>query len=319
MAYKVIITDSSFPDNQQEREILEPNDCNVLLLQSKDESLLKRELRDADALLVQWAPITRGIIETLDKCKIIVRYGIGVDNIDLEAARDHSIPVSNVPDYCINEVSDHTIALAVAALRQVIEADRRIRSGKWSIGLPRAVSSFCNLNFCVAGFGRIGREVARRAVCLGFRVKVYDPYVEVGEIESLGVTAIFSSEELFGEADVLSLHLPLNEDTFHFINNESIKKMRSGSVIVNTSRGGLIDTEALAFAINNKVIWGAALDVFEQEPLPHDHVLFDIPGVILSSHVAWYSSESFLILQKKAAEEALRAVRGEPLLNQVIK
>lgn len=318
MNYKVIITDSSFPDNHIEREILESNNCSVYLVQTKDEYILKRELRDADALLVQWAPITKSVIESLDKCKIIVRYGIGVDNIDLEAAKNHNIPVCNIPDYCIDEVSDHTISLTVTALRQIVEVDRLVRSGIWSIGLPRPVSSFHNLNFCVAGFGRIGKEVARKALCLGFKVKAFDPYVEMEEIESSGVAVLPTSEELLVEADILSLHLPLNKDTFHFINHENIKKMNKGSIIVNTSRGGLIDTEALVFAIKNNELGGAALDVFENEPLSADNEIFDTPRVVLSSHVGWYSNESFHILQKKAAEEALRAIRGEPLTNQVI-
>lgn len=317
MSYNVIITDSGFPDNNPEKEILETINCSLTNIQCKDECQLRSQVNKADALIVQWAPITRSVIDGMNQCKVIVRYGIGIDNIDLVAAKEKGIPVCNVPDYCIDEVSDHTIALALVALRQIIETDQRLRKGDWRIILPRPVSSFSNLNFCVAGFGRIAKEVAQRAIGLHFRVKAYDPFVDPAVIKAAGVEPV-SLDQLLQDADVLSLHLPLNADTVHFINKASIKKMKQGSLIVNTSRGGLIDSTALAEAVNNKEIWGAALDVFEEEPLPLNHILYQVPGVILSSHVAWYSIQSIPVLQKKAAEEALRALKGEPLLNRVI-
>ena len=317
MSYNVIITDSGFPDNNPEKEILENMDCSVTNIQCKDESQLRSQVNKADALIVQLAPITRSVIESMNHCKVIVRYGIGVDNIDLVAAKEKAIPVCNVPDYCIEEVSDHTVALALAALRQIKETDQQVRKGDWRIMLPRPVSIFSNLSFCVAGFGRIAKEVAQRAIGLRFRVKAYDPFVDPAVIKAAGVEPV-SLDQLLQDADVLSLHLPLNADTFHFINKASIKKMKQCSLIVNTSRGGLIDSTALAEALNNKEIWGAALDVFEEEPLALNHILYQVPGVILSSHVAWYSIQSILAFQRKAAEEALRALKGEPLLNRVI-
>ncbi len=317
MSYNVIITDSGFPDNNPEKEILENINCSLTNIQCRDESQLRLQLNKADAVIVQWASITRRVIEHMIQCKVIVRYGIGVDNIDLVAAKEKGIPVCNVPDYCIDEVADHTIALALAALRQIRETDQRIRKGEWKIILPRPVSSFSNLNFCIAGFGRIAKEVAQRAIGLRFRVKAYDPFIDQAVIKAAGVEPV-SLDQLLQEADVLSLHLPLNADTFHFINKGIIKKMKQSSLIVNTSRGGLIDSTALGEAVNNKEIWGAALDVFEEEPLPLNHILYQVPGVILSSHVAWYSIQSIPVLQRKAAEEALRALKGEPLLNRVI-
>ncbi|MEJ7678152.1 MAG: NAD(P)-dependent oxidoreductase [Segetibacter sp.] len=192
-----------------------------------------------------------------------------------------------------------------------------LEKGDWRIILPRPVSSFSNMNFCVAGFGRIAREVAKRAIGLRFKVNAYDPFVNEADIKDAGVEPV-SLDQLFQDADVLSIHLPLKADTFHFINKTSIKKLKPGALIINTSRGGLIDSTALAEAVNNKEIWGAALDVFEEEPLPLNHILYQISGIILSSHVAWYSIQSIPVLQMKAAEEVLRALKGEPLLNRVI-
>jgi len=317
MSYNVIITDSGFPNNIPEKEILGTIDCSVTNIQCKEESQLSSLVSKVDALLVQWSPITRKVIEGMDQCRIIVRYGIGVDNIDIEAAKDKGIPVCNVPDYCINEVADHTIALAVAALRQIKETDQQTRKGDWKITLPRPVSSFSNLNFCIVGFGRIAREVAQRAIGLSFKVKAYDPFVNQAIIMAAGVEPL-SLDQLLEDADILSLHLPLNSGTAHFINKVSLKRMKPGSLIVNTSRGGLIDSSALAEALAKKELWGAALDVFEEEPLPLNHILYQIPGVLLSSHVAWYSIQSIPVLQRKAAEEVLRALKGELLLNRVV-
>ncbi len=317
MSYNVIITDSGFPDNIPEREILETINCSVTNIQCKEEVQLRSLVSKADALLVQWAPITRNVIEDMNHCKIIVRYGIGIDNIDLEAAKDKGIPVCNVPDYCIDEVADHTIALALAVLRQIKEIDLRTRKGDWQITLPRPVSSFSNLNFCIAGFGRIAREVAQRAIGLRFKVKAYDPFVNPDVFRAAGVECL-SLDQLLQDADVLSLHLPLNAGTAHFINKTNLKKMKPGALIVNTSRGGLVDSSALAEALIKKELWGAALDVFEEEPFPADHILNAIPEVLLSSHVAWYSIQSIPVLQKKAAAEAVRALKGEPLMNRVV-
>lgn len=317
MSYNVIITDSGFPNNNPEKEILGTINCSVNNIQCKEEPQLSSQVGKADALLVQWSPITRKVIEGLNQCRIIVRYGIGVDNIDLEAAQDKGIPVCNVPDYCINEVADHTIALTVAALRQIKETDQRTRKGDWKITLSRPVSSFSNLNFCIVGFGRIAREVAKRAIGLSFKVKAYDPFVNPAIIMAAGVEPL-SLDKLLEDADVLSLHLPLIAGTTHFINKARLKRMKPGSLIVNTSRGGLIDSLALAEALAKKELWGAALDVFEEEPLPLNHLLYQIPGVLLSSHVAWYSIQSIPVLQRKAAEEVLRALKGELLLNRVV-
>lgn len=315
MLPNIIITDSGFTDNIPESEVLE-NIGTVKKIDWTSEAELVALTRNADALLVQWAPITRQVIENLERCKLIVRYGIGVDNVDLEAARQHNIPVCNVPDYCIDEVADHTITLALSALRQVSETDRLIREGRWSIMLPRPVPPFSALRFSLLGFGRIAKETARRATALGFKVSAYDPFVSHDTMKNENVKSV-PIEELLADADILSLHLPLTGETHHILNEQSLAKLKKNVLIINTSRGGLIDLDALAKAVSEKQIWGAALDVFEIEPLPASHTIREIPGITLSSHVAWYSSQSIPVLQRKAAEEIKRFFTGQNPVNIV--
>lgn len=315
MLPRIVVTDTVFQNHLPEKEILKELG-EVINIHWKNEDEFIEKLAGADALLVQMAPITKRVVDSLDDCRIIVRYGIGVDNIDLDAVRAKGILVCNVPDYCIDEVADHTIALALAALRQVVETDRQIRNGIWENMLPRPIASFSKLNFSLLGFGRIARNVAKRAAGIGFNVKAYDPFVSAESMQTMGVEFL-SLEELLSQADILSLHLPLSSDTRHIINDERIGQMKKNALIVNTSRGGLIDTKALAARLTSGHIWGAALDVFEEEPVPATHPLRTAPGVILSSHMAWYSVQSIPELQRKAAEEIRRYLTGEALLNKV--
>lgn len=316
MSYRIVVTDSGFPSLDPEKGVLK--DLGRLeLISWSDEAELCEKSALADALLVQWAPINATLISCLRQCKIIVRYGIGVDNIDLKAAAQKGIPVCNVPDYCIEEVSNHTLALALSSLRQVTEVDRYVRNGVWNIVLPRPVLPFHKMNFCLAGFGRIARTVAEKANALGFRVKAYDPYISGAVMEEANVMPV-GLAELFAEADILSLHLPLTGTSRHFINDVTLSKMKSSALLVNTSRGGLINMQALVRALSANKLWGAALDVFEEEPLPKSSPLLHCPNLLLSSHVAWYSSNSIPQLQRKAAEEIARGLRGEMLSNPVV-
>jgi D-3-phosphoglycerate dehydrogenase len=316
MPSNIIITDSGFSNNEPETEIFTRAGCQLTVLQCTNEAELLSNVQNADALLVQWAPVTKKVIESLTHCKVIVRYGIGVDNVDIIAAKDHGIPVCNVPDYCIDEVADHTIALVLTSLRQIKEVGARINAGDWKITPPRSVQAFSNLDFHLAGFGRIAQEVAARAKALRFRVSAYDPFVAPELMLAAGVTPL-TADNLLEGADVLSLHLPLNEKTHHFINHNTISRMKPGVLIVNTSRGGLINADALAHALQTGRIWGAALDVFELEPLPAGNVLMQAPNLILTSHTAWYSAKSVPELQRKAAEEVVRGLQGKQILHRV--
>jgi D-3-phosphoglycerate dehydrogenase len=311
---KALITDYGFPDVSQEKDILARAGIAVETAQCKKPDDVIAAAHGADALLVQWAPITRNVIAALDQCKIIVRYGIGVDNVDLQAAGERGIPVCNIPDYCIGEVADHSLSLALSLARQLPQTDAAVRTGAWKIIPPSPFPAFRDTLLVTVGFGRIARAVLARARPFGFQLAAYDPYVEEAVFIAAGIRKL-DRYELFREAGILSLHLPLTSETRHLVDRDSLALMKRDSIVVNTARGGLIDTMALAQALIAGKIAGAGIDVFEEEPLPGDHPLRTAPNVLLTSHTAWYSAGSIPILQRKAAEEVVRGLKHQPLQN----
>ena len=317
MSKKVVITDYGFPDLKQEKKLLEGIGYEVVAGQCKTAEEVLDLSRDAEAVMVQWAPVTREVIEGLENCRIIIRYGIGVDNVDLTAAKEKGIPVCNVPDYCIQEVADHAVALALSLGRQLLINDRRVRDGVWKITPPKPMPAFREMKFATVGYGRIAREVLKRAAVFGFQKATCDPFVKAEAIQKDN-TIPMSLEQLFEQADIISLHSPLNKETHHLINESSLGKMKSNALLINTSRGGLVDADALADAISKGKIAGAGIDVFEQEPLPAEHPLRKCENVILTSHTAWYSESSIPELQLKATEEAIRGLTGQPLTSRVV-
>jgi D-3-phosphoglycerate dehydrogenase len=313
---KIVLTDHGFPSIDQERALFAAAGHELVVAQSKTPAELMPLCRDADALLVQWATISRELIATLARCKVIVRYGIGVDSVDLQAAGERGIPVCNVPDYCIDEVADHTLALALALARQIPQTDAAVRAGTWKIMPPSPFAAFRDTTFATAGFGRIARAVLARAKGFGFKLAAYDPFVDDARFAAAGVRRLGAAEVL-REAGILSLHLPLTDETKHFLNRDSLSTMRRDAIIVNTARGALIDTVALAAALTARTVGAAGLDVYETEPLPADHPLRVAPGALLTSHTAWYSAGSVPELQRKSAEAVLAGLRGGALANVV--
>ena len=312
----VVITDHAFPDVRHERAAAEAAGARLVVAQCRTPAEVIEAGRDADALLVQWAPIDAEVARNLTRCKAIVRYGIGVDNVDLEAARRRGIPVCNVPNYCIDEVADHAVALALALGRQLPQLDARLRSGTWKFYPDRPMPAFREMTFGTLGFGRIARAVHERVRPFRFRRVASDPYVSDLTLLESGVQPL-ALDDLFREADILSLHTPLTPDTRHVADARRLGLMKPTAVLVNTSRGALVDTRALADALRSGALAGAGLDVFETEPLPDDHPLRTSPNTILTSHVSWYSEASGPRLQQLAAEEAVRALNGEPLQHVV--
>jgi len=313
---KVVITDHGFPNVTQEEGVFREAGVKLSVAQTKITAELLEACRDADALLVQWAPIGEEVITGLNQCKVIVRYGIGYDNVDLKAAAKRGIPVCNVPDYCIDEVADHSLALALTLARQVPQTDACVRAGTWKITPPTPFPSFRETVFATAGFGRIARAVLDRAKPFGFQLAAYDPFVDPSVFAAANIRRL-TKDELFQQAGIISLHLPLNPETKHFLGKNELAALRPHAVIINTARGGLIDTIALAQALTSRKIACAGVDVFETEPLPPDHPLRSAPNTIITSHTAWYSGGSVPVLQRKAAEEAVRGLRGERLHNVV--
>jgi D-3-phosphoglycerate dehydrogenase / 2-oxoglutarate reductase len=306
---KVLVTDHGFPHLDIETDVLRAAGHELSVAPAASVAGLIAAGRDADALLVQFAPVPAAVIDALERCRVIVRYGIGYDNVDLAAAGRRGIPVCNVPDYCIDEVADHSLALALSLARRLPQTDAALRAGGWKIMPPTPFPALRDSVFATAGFGRIARAVLSRAAACGFRVAAYDPFVADAEFAAAGVRRL-TEDELWAEADVLSLHLPLTAETKHWVNATTLARLPAGAVIVNTARGALIDTVALAAALHEGRLGGAGLDVYETEPLPADHPLRAAPHTVLTSHTAWYSAASIPRLQRKAAENVVRALAG---------
>ena len=304
----VVVTDTGFPDADVEESILAEINAEVTVAHCRTEEEVLAATRNADALLVQWAPITRRVIEQLSSCKVISRFGVGVDMIDLEAAREHGIRVANVPDYCVEEVASHTLCFLLALGRKISWQDRLMRQGKWSVvSTIGPVSRFQGQTLGVVGAGRIGRRFAQMAAPLGFRLLGYDimPPADPGLIQFTNL------DTLLRESDFISLHCPLTKDTQHLMDAQAFSRLKTGAFLINVSRGGVVDTTALVAALQSQRLAGAALDVFEQEPLPADHPLFKFDNVLLTPHLASYSLEAALQLRRDTAKRVVDFFQGK--------
>lgn len=311
---KVLITDYGFKSIDPESSVFAQAGIELVAAQCKTEEEVIAAAEGCDALLVQWAPVRAAAAEALSQCKLVVRYGIGVDNLDIPALKAHGKAVANVPDYCIDEVADHALALALALARQLPQTHARTLSGEWKITPPAAMPAFRKMTFATVGYGRIARAILERARPFGFELAAYDPFVHEDAMGESGVRKV-SLDEAFAQGDILSLHSPLTPETKHLVNAERLKAMKPTSILVNTARGPLIDTAALAEALAAGTIAGAGIDVYEKEPLEAEHPLRQAPNTILTSHTAWYSEESVPELQRCAAEEVVRGLTGQALRN----
>lgn len=310
---KAVITDYTFPTLDIEHEVLSSVGAAVEDYQCKSEEDVVAVVKGAKVVLAQFAPIGRHALEALGEDATVVRYGVGVDNIDMDAARELGVSVAYVPDYCIDEVADHTVALLLTLLRKIKVFDEGVRSGNWgAVGLAKPLPPLQKITLGLIGLGRIGRAVLERLQPFGVSFVVHDPFLSPEEASEIGVD-LADLDALLAQADALSFHLPLTPETTHLLNRERLDLMKSTAVVVNTARGGLIDPHALAEALDTGEIGGAALDVFEEEPLPPNSPLRNVPNILLSPHAAWYSDDSMPMLQRLAAEEAARALQGEPL------
>ena len=315
---RVLVTDHGFPNLRHEETSIAAAGAELVVAQCKTPEDVIAAARDFDGLLVQWAPINAAVIASLTRCKVIVRYGIGVDNVDLVAAKAKGIAVCNVPDYGIREVAEHAVSLVLALVRQLPQIDQRLRSGTWKITPDRPMPALHASTFATAGFGRIARTAHEMMAGFGCKRIAYDPYVTADAMKAAGVEKV-ELDALFARADVLSLHLPATAETKHFVSAARLTQMKKTAIVVNTARGPLVDTVALAAALKAGTIGGAGIDVYEKEPVEKDHALFGAPNALLTSHVAWYSESSIPKLQQLAGEEIVRGLRGEPLKNQVNK
>jgi D-3-phosphoglycerate dehydrogenase len=304
----VVITDSELPSGGAEEAILEAGGLRALRANVRDEEAVVATAAGANALLVQWAPITAAVLDALPDVRFISRYGIGVDMIDLEAASERGVVVANTPDYCISEVAAHTVGLVLAATRSLPAHDRAVRAGEWQPVRQPAMRPE-STTVAVLGAGRIGRRVCGALRALGFSVLAHDPHVAPEALRELGAEPVTFAHAL-ERADVLTLHLPLTPETSGLIGANALAAMRSGALLVNTCRGGLVDEAALVSALRGGHLGGAALDVFATEPLPADSPLRHLDGVILTPHAAWYSPDALAELPRRAAEQVVDFFAG---------
>ncbi len=309
---KVLITDHTWAAVDVERRILAEVGAEVVDAPSGDEAVLVSLARDVVGILTCFAKTTGKVIEAAPDLRIVARYGVGVDNIDVATATRRGIPVTNVPDYCVEEVSDHALALILAAMRKVASYDRAIRAGRWDLKVGRPMHRLRGRTLGIVGLGRIGTRLAEKALALGLRVLANDPGVSPARAEALGAGMV-SLTDLLTEADAVSLHVPLTPQTRHLIGAAELARMKAEAILVNTARGDLVDLDALREALAAGRIAGAALDVLPQEPPDPNDPLLRMENVILTPHAAFYSEESLVELQTKAAQEVARCLRGEPL------
>lgn len=305
----VVAIDDGYASYDQEERLLAACDADFAVRPVRGRAeAVAQAAGEADVVLVRESPLPRAAIEALPRCRAIVRYGIGVDNIDLQAARERRIHVANVPDYGIDEVATQTVALALAVVRRIALHEREVRAGRWSTGVLAPMHRLRGRTLGLVGYGRIGRMTHEMLAGFGFaRTLVHDPAAAL----PAGVQAA-DLDDLCREADLISLHAPFTAATRHLIDRRRLALMRPTAILVNTARGGLVDLDALAEALAEGRLLGAGLDVFEHEPPDPAHPIFHLPNVAVTNHIGWYSEESMRDVQRKAAEEAVRVLQGQP-------
>ena len=307
----IVVTDYKFPDLALEQAAAEHAGCVLIGHHCESEAELKAAVADADAVITQFARLSAPVVAAMTRARAIVRYGIGVDNVDLDAARQHGIPVANIPDYCIDEVADHTLSFILAMTRQVVTHTADLRAGHWRLAVPViGMKVLRDQTVGLVGFGRIGREVVARLLAFKCRVLVYDPMVPEAEIQRLGALSV-PLTQLLAESDIVSLHCPSTPATRHIIGPAALAAMKPGALLVNVARGDLVDTNALLDALQSGHLGAAALDVFDPEPLPLAHALRTLPNVVIAPHIASVSVTAVQALRQGAIARAVAAVRGQ--------
>ena len=310
-SFTVVVTDHYFPDIQPQISILSAIGASVIEASSPTIEAILPLAIEADALLVGHVPITAEVISHLRRCRVIVRYGVGFDNVDLAAATRHGIYVCNVPDYCMDDVATHAILLALACLRRLPYEMEVARSANWRRNVTGDIPRLAGLTFGILGLGRIGSTAARKASGLGFQVIACDPYIPSDRFAVVGAEPV-SFDELLARSDVLSIHTPLTNETYGLFSESVLRRMKPTAILVNTARGPIVPNAVLRRALREGWIAGAGLDVLEQEPAPPDEPLLAEPKAVITPHIAWYSEASLLELQRRAAEEVARVLTGQP-------
>jgi len=307
--YKIVVTDEIGTSYENEKNVFRDLDVEFIVSESTTQEELIEDCKDADGILCNLSPMPKEIIQELDKCKVISRYGIGVDNVDIEACTEKGIWVANVKDYCLHEVSEHAIALLLACARNIVGKHTHIKRGVWDKRRDDQAFRFYGKNMAFVGFGSIARTMIKKLKAFGLNIMVYDPFVSEEDIEREGAVKV-EWEFALKNADFISIHLPYNENTKNIFDSAAFSLMKPTAVIVNTSRGGVIDENALITALEERRIFFAGLDVFAKEPIDVDNPLMMLDNCVLTDHSAWYSLESFKELKTKCAENVRDVLVG---------
>ena len=308
--FTVVIADDRYAAYDEERAVLAPLDARIEIFSSSSAAEALRVFANADALLVNLFTVTAQIVGGLSRCRIISRYGVGYDNVDVDAATRRGIWVASVPDYCFEDVAEHALALLLGCIRGIAYKDRMVRAGRWNLNKNHPLHRIAGRTLGILGFGKTAKCLHRKTSCLGFsRVLVCDPFLSASTISRAGGTPV-DLATLLCESDCISIHIPLTPGNRHMIGRPELARMKPGTILVNTSRGPVLDEAALADALREGRLGGAGLDVFEAEPLPLDSPLRTLENVILTDHAGWYSEESVTDLKTKAAKNVAAVLSG---------
>ena len=317
--YKIVVTDDRYGTYEEEKKAFTKLNVDLTIMDCNTPEEVIEACHDADGIMVNLAPMPEKVIMSLEKCKIISRYGVGYDNVDVAACTKKGIQLANVTDYCAEEVSDQALALLMSCVRKTARRDAQVRAGMWNIGKADPIYRMAGKTFALLGFGIIARTLLRKIRGMNFsKILVFDPFVDEEIIQEQGCEKV-ELENALKEADYISIHIPLNNDTKGLIDEKAFDIMKPDAILINTSRGPVINEEALINALENRKINSAGLDVHCSEPLEKDNRLKDLKNCVLTDHVGWYSEESMSELKRKVAENVRDALLGSPVKYPVNK
>lgn len=311
MVYKIAVSQADFPDATIERHVFSDadSDIEVVVGSAGSEAELVELAEGADGLLVQYADVTESVLEELPNLSVVSRYGIGVDNVDIEAASSHNVAVTHVPSYCEEEVATHALSLLFTLARKTAMYDRKVKSGAWDWKLGRPIERLTGKTVGFVAFGKIPNTFVKLTAGFDFEYLTYDPYLSEEDIADSLVEKV-DFETLLSKSDIISIHAPLVDETHHLFDRSTFEQMDESALLLNTARGPIVDESALHDALTAGEIAGAGLDVMEEEPT-HESPLFNLDSVVVTPHVAWYSESSLTDLRRKTAENVVRYLDGD--------
>ena len=308
--WKILITDYAWASIEPERQVLAEIGAELIAAETGDEPELQTLVPTMDGILTCWNPVRESVITAAKKCQVIARYGIGLDNIDVEAATEQGIVVTNVPAYCMDEVSDHAMGLLLACARKIPRFDQAVKNGVWDQNIGPEMHRIRGKTLGIVGFGRIGQAIIPKAKAFGLTINVCSPRTDPKRIQQQGAQKV-TFQELLTTSDFITIHAPLTQETEHLFSNAEFRAMKPTACLINTARGGIVDTTALTTALRNGDITGAGLDVLETEPPEPDTELLTFDNVVVTPHAAFVSEDAILELEVTAARCVAQVLTGQ--------